>query len=76
MKLSLLNKQLKDIIIGSIIKSKGNYPFGIVTNINIFEITCFWYKTLEDLKNNKNKLNNNGVTKLNVWNNNDIKLIK
>ena len=76
MKLSRLNKQLKEITIGSIIKSKGNYPFGIVTDINIFEITGFWYKTLKDLKNNKNKLNNNGVTKLNVWNNKDIKLIE
>lgn len=54
MKLSLISKKLKGIVVGSIVTDcSGDYPFGKVTKISDC-IYCYWYPTLDDLKNERN----------------------
>jgi len=55
MKLSLINKRMKGITIGSTIKYEGNYPFGKVFLIEKDKIWCHWYKNLIDLKKDVNR---------------------
>ena len=57
MKLSLMAKRINGITMGSIVTDRDNcYPFGKVDEIINGDIFCYWYKTLDDLKNNRNCL--------------------
>jgi len=55
-KLSLIGKRIKGITVGCIVKNSSLviYRYGKVTKIKNEIVSAYWYRTLEDCKNEVN----------------------